>query len=150
MTQAALAAHSGVSLASIQNTERGTANPSLSVLNRLLSALGHELSIVPVRPDWDLLATCGLPLAARAMPVRPSLPLLSHLLRLACLDLLHTNHERKRVAVEALLMAIRFSYPSTFARHFTNGLFDRFWPHFASGKHLKLQRLAEPILATYL
>lgn len=49
MTQAAFAAHRGVSLRTIQNLERGRGRPSVESLNRIVSIFGLEAQAVPGR-----------------------------------------------------------------------------------------------------
>ncbi len=67
LSQVALSARSGVSLPTLQRIESGKANPSLSTLESLVSALDLELSCNDVSVDWDELAAYGLPLQRRVI-----------------------------------------------------------------------------------
>jgi len=101
LSQAELSRISGVSLPTIQNIERGVANPSLSTLQSLLKVLGLTLTVDNASVDWETLISCGLPmLQKQGVKVRASRRLLIESLRLALCDLhrygqkygQHVNH----------------------------------------------------------
>lgn len=68
MTQFQLAVNSGVSLPTIQKIESGNSNPGLQVIENILKCLHYGIQYAPLSPNWDLLASYGVPLSSRAKP----------------------------------------------------------------------------------
>ena len=153
LTQPALAARAGVSLATIQNVESGRANPSRSTLRKILAPLALEVGFRPRAADWDGLADLGLPLSrsgAIRRDVDPSE--LPGLVRCAAGELAATGipegAERKREALQAFLLALRLHFPTTW-RQVRRGRPEvgRLLPSRPSGRVIKLARLAARRLA---
>ncbi len=160
---------SGVSLPTIQNIERGVANPSFSTLQSLLDALGLRLNVEGEPVDWDTLVSCGLPLLQNeTTAVRPSRPLLIQSLRRALCELHEYyqekgrqdyrdcsqqagEYERKRDSVCALLLALKTHYGSVFDKNFARlrGAQELLGNN-PTGRILKLRRIALSRLAEYL
>lgn len=63
LTQSTLAQLSGVSLPTIQNIEAGKANPSILVLEKILTTLGAQLKIEIKPLDYDLLTLFNMNLS---------------------------------------------------------------------------------------
>ena len=64
LSQQRLASLSGVSLPTIQNLEYDKANPSWSIAQKILRALGYDISINARAVDWDRLASYGVPISS--------------------------------------------------------------------------------------
>ena len=169
LTQSELAHRSRVSLPTVQNIEAGRANPSLSTLTRLLDALGLELKAGPHPADWDLLAVCGAPLMVREgaatgeesymgtrEPTSPTAERLLNSIRNACREL--RDHpdgegplERRREAVQALLLALRMHFPSFFREHLAGTeLYEEPLSAPITGRTVRMTREAVAALARYL
>ena len=157
LTQAALATSAGVSLATIQNLEAGRANPSLMLLDRILDALGLHIEIVPDPPDWDALASLGLPLSAadpRAV-VRDEEALVRHIRRAAAAlaeEVVEPGSSARHVeALQALLLALRDHYPSLWRRALGRATsVSALMPMEIDGRLIKLRRMARARLGEYL
>jgi transcriptional regulator with XRE-family HTH domain len=156
ISQLELSHLSRVSLATIQNLEAGRANPSLRILAPILRALGLELDLVETNADWDLLIDHGLPLSKHGSGEQAptAVSLLQHL-RLAARDVdrgrITAGAERKRESLDALLLALKTSFPSRYRKWFGRSpLFERLTPKRPSGRVIKLKRIAEARLGEYL
>ena len=156
LTQARLAERAGVSLPTVQNVEAGRANPAHRTLCRLLDPLGLSLEIGAPRGDWDALSAHGLPLGSgEARPARARAASLVRLVGDAALDLARSAAgpatERRREALQALLLAIRTHFPSFFRRSLGRSpAVRRVLPAEPSGRVLKLGRIARAEVARYL
>ncbi len=156
MSQTGLAVESGLSLATIQNSESARANPSLSTLRRVLDPLGFTLAIEPENADWDALASLGLPLTGSSGSAPPSDPAsLRRHIRHALLELSRNpaipDRERKEDCVKALLLAIRRHFPSRFNEWFGRSPLVRdLVPAEPTGRMIKLSRIAVAVLAGIL
>lgn len=156
MTQAELSARAGVSLATVQNVEAGTANPALSTLRRLLAALGLVLDVRPGGADWDALASLGLPLSSQGAARQPvRIDDLPELIAQAALELSDETagapQQRKRESLQALLLALSSHFPSVYRKWFRRApLVNALLPATPSGRHIKLARIALARLATQL
>lgn len=150
LSQGRLAALAEVSLATIQAIERGTANPSEKVLERILGVFGMRLSIEPAEVDWPLLISAGLPLAGAASPVVPDAERVALALTPLAETIVLEPNERARLALEAFLLAVKQHYPRAFARHFDSERLRGFIPETPTGKHIKLMRSVNPALARYM
>ena len=156
ISQLELSHLSDVSLATIQNLESGRANPSLKTLTSILSQLGIELGFADAPADWEALVDHGLPLSKQSSATQPpTAGGLLHHLRLAARDidrgLATDDAERKRESLEALLLALATSFPSSYRKWFARSrLFERFTPNCPNGRVIKLKRIAEARLAEYL
>lgn len=166
VSQAALAAQAGVSLATLQNIEAGRANPSISTLEKLLAPLGLGLAVKPRSDSWDVLAALGQPrlgLPRLNPPVADhgiggvrtvEESLLDHI-HLAALDLERQpespDHERRTECLQALLIAIRSHFPSRYTRWFHRSpLIRDLVPDEPTGRLIKLSRIARQPLAEIL
>lgn len=166
-SQVKLAQVSEVSLPSIQNIEAGRANPSLSTLKALLAALDLEVRVGLLPVDWDTLAACGAPISLAQGTVRHEQQPLSGTelisnLRRALLEVSirptpEAHHappvetDRTRDALHALLLALHSHFPSFYETHFANfPIAKRLVSEPATGRTIKLRRLALAKLATYL
>lgn len=170
LTQAELARRAGVSLPTVQNIEGGRANPSLSTLDGVLDALGLRLRVEPRPADWAALAACGAPLtiidppasphraagSSAGAPYRPTPERLLRSLRDAARELGTEppdaeGHERKRKAVQVLLMALRDHFHDFFRENLAGGpLYAHLISEDLDGRVVKGVREAVPVLATYL
>jgi len=156
LSQVALSARSGVSLPTLQRIEAGKANPSLSTLESLVSALDLELSCHDVSVDWDELAAYGLPLQPRVIRhVRKTRENFFAALCRACSSCEHERHlpdfSRKQEALIGTLLAVKLHYGSLYKE-----LCERcptvksLLPSAIEGKHIKLKHLALAQIGTYL
>lgn len=157
LTQADLRARAGVSLATVQGIEAGTANPAFETLRRVLEALGLCLDVRPRDAAWDVLAHFGLPLAgAEGSEGAREIEDLPDAVRAAALELRGEEErgdgrQRRRESLEALLLALRLHFPSLHERWFGRapavlGLV----PGRPSGRVVKLARVARALLARRL
>jgi len=156
LTQATLSAEAGVSLATVQNVEAGTANPSLATLEKLLGALGLRLRVGPDGADWDLLASFGLPLTtAESRPPRAGIGDLPEQISQAALELSRGERDearqRKLESLQALLLALSQHFPSVYRQWFGRvPIVRRLVPPEPSGRIIKLARVASSRLAEAL
>jgi len=156
LSQAELGQAAGVSLATVQNVEAGRANPSLSTLERILAPLGLSLSVEAAAADWDALVALGVPLSGAASPAfRPTPELLRRHVHLAALEVARggsdAERERRREALQAVLVALEHHHPSTFARLFAGSeAVQALRPAALTGHLIKLRRIALRALAEYL
>ena len=154
LTQAELAARTGVSLATVQNLEAGRANPALVTAGRILACLAMRLEPAPVAPDWEALAAHGLPIAARRSGETSRSP--SSLRRLLEGALLASRGDAKQdprqsEALHALMLALAHGYPSLYAAWFSRSLLAKSWLQASpSGRVIKLRRIAQSVLGEYL
>ncbi len=156
MTQAALNAEAGVSLATVQNVEAGTANPSLATLRKLFGVLGLRLGVRPDAADWDLLASLGLPLAStETSRSRAEIRDLPQQVKQAALELsegdLGEDRQRKEECLQALLLALCQHFPSTYEQWFKRvPIVQALVPREPSGRIVKLARVARARLVEAL
>jgi len=149
LTQQELAIQAGISLATLQNIERGRANPSLATIEALTRQLGLMLSLVPEAIDWELLIAAGVPLRCteeRCLP--PSdMELVAREVRKATQQELS---EREKRAIAAFLMAIVAHFPTVANRWYPTAILRQFRNHFDDPEVIKLKRIATAVIATYL
>ncbi len=156
LTQVALSAEAGVSLATVQNVEAGTANPSLATLGKLFSALGLCLRVGPNAADWDLLASFGLPLTtAESRPPRAGIGGLPEQISQAALELVRGEEDearqRKQESLQALLLALSQHFPSVYRQWFGRvPIVRKLVPREPSGRLIKLARVARSRLGEAL
>ena len=156
MTQVALSAAAGVSLATVQNIEAGMANPSLATLRKLFGALGLRLGVRPGAADWDLLTSLGLPLASgESEPRSAEIRDLPGQVGQAPLELSGgeegADQQRKLESLQALLLALRQHFPSIYRQWFGRvPIVRRLVPQEPSGRIIKLARVATARLAENL
>ena len=156
MTQAALSAAAGVSLATVQSIEAGTANPSLATLGKLFGVLGLRLRVGSDAADWDLLASFGLPLATAESRRPPSgIGDLPAAVRQAALELSSGEQgearQRKLESLQALLLALSQHFPSVYGQWFGRvPIVRRLVPPQPSGRIIKLARVARSRLGEAL
>ncbi len=154
LTQAALAARAGVSLATVQNLEAGRANPAFETAGRILACLAMRLEPTQTPPDWAALAAHGLPIATQRRGTASRSP--SSLRWLLEGALLASRDEanwgpRQAEALQALMLALAHGYPSLFAAWFLRSPLARAWvPSCPSGRVIKLRRIALSVLGEYL
>lgn len=159
-----------MSLPTVQNLEGGRANPSQSTLGSVLEALGLRLRVERLPADWMALAACGAPLTIHdSAPVRESAATgdavppyratperLLRNLRDAAREvaLEHPGaegHERRREAVQALLIALRNHFNDFFVAHLGGTrLYEDLIPEDLDGRLVKGVRETVPALARYL
>lgn len=151
LSQQALASKAGVSLPTLQNIEAGKANPTIEVINKLLSALGAEIKISLKKPDIDILAAMGLPITSSKKPrFRSTLELLKQQIFAFAAQDSSQIAEREREAFQALLMALALHYPDLYKKNFKKSSADAFLPLKPTGRHIKLYRIAKAKIAEYL
>ena len=155
MSQVELAVESGLSLATVQNIEADRANPSLSTLRGVLEPLGLTLTVEPEEADWYALAALGLPLAGSTTPGPRDPASLRRLIQRAALEIDRhpeaADAERKREALQALLLAIRRHFPTRFRSWFRrSSLILGLVPSEPTGRIVKLSRIALAPLAEIL
>jgi transcriptional regulator with XRE-family HTH domain len=151
ISQAHLAQHSELSLATIQNIENGIANPSISTLENLLSQLGCKLDITQIPADLDLLSICGLPFEAEKKTNRKisEKEFLSELRRLSSqTDPAKSN--RVSEALSILLFVIFDEYPKFAKRHLSGSSIKRHLPKKLSGRLLKLRHISRARISKIL
>ena len=157
-TQVDLAYLSKVSLPSIQNIEARKANPSWDTIEKILNVMGLELSTNVRGADWEELARLGVPITGEVdvkKTFKPSAEKLIKNIKTACLELSYdkniSNYERKKEAVQALLLAVKHHYPSFFKANISRSqLMLNFMSNNIDGRQIKLQRIALSILSSYL
>lgn len=157
LSQASLAGIADVSLATLQNLEAGRANPSMSVLERILEPLGLGVEVRPEPADWDALAAHGAPLAAEGTwrGRRDGASLAAHVRRAALevdrMAVGSPDRQRKLECLQALLLALKLHFPGTYRRHLGRSpLVASLLADGPSGRVIKLSRLARATLAEYL
>ena len=153
LSQQRLASLSGVSLPTIQNIEYEQANPSWSVAQKILSALGYTVSINAKIIDWDKLISYGVPLSSehkvKIHNYVDKLELIEHIAEVytAYKDL----DQRKKDAVEAFIIALKQHYPSFFCKMLEYyPAIAKMVPEHITARHIKLRRLALAVIGTYL
>ena len=156
LTQAVLSAKAGVSLATLQNIEGGTANPSLATLRRLFNVLGLDLTVRPESADWDVLAALGLPLSTVAgRRKNTTIRDLPEQVNRAALELSGEEsgapRQRKLESLQALLLALRQHFPSTYQLWFSRvPIVRKLIPQEPTGRVIKLSRIARAHLVENL
>ena len=145
-----------MSLATLQNLEAGTANPSLAILRRLFNVLGLDLTVRPEPADWDMLAALGLPLST-VSGRRPNIDIrdLPKQVKRAAVELSDeepgADRERRLESLQALLLALRQHFPGIYRRWF--GRVPIVWtlvPQEPTGRVIKLSRVARAHLVDNL
>lgn len=153
LTQSECARLAGVSYQTIQMLESGKGNPTQDVLMRVSHALGYELSLRPRAFDWAELVPFGLPLLTYETSESLSWEDFSSKVQgaILALSVAEGGVNRERVALGALLLALRDHYPSRFERCF-KGSFVKNWlkKQRFSGEVIKLRRVALERLARLL
>ena len=155
LTQQDAARRANLSRAEYQNIEADRANPALSSLDRVLSAVGLTISIER-DIDWGRLAALGLPLAIHAGDtVSPSERQLTAALKEAARwyqeSPISRLRPREREALESLVLAVYRGWPAVYGRCAAAipDLAGILPPH-VDGRHIKLYRLARSRLGEYL
>ncbi len=113
LTQAQLATDAGVSLATLQNIEAGSANPSLSVLMNIFNVLGLDFSFKPQSANWAILTSMGVPLintSEEKSEIRLDRLGLVIELKKACWEIIHRPDHRKAMALSSYLLVIKNHY----------------------------------------
>lgn len=155
-SQVALSARSGVSLPTLQRIESGKANPSLSTMELLASALDLELSCHERSIDWDELAAFGLPLQRREIRhVRKTRENFFTAMFRACSLFEQERHlpdfPRKKEALIGTLLALKLHYADLYKELCHRcPVVEQLFQDMIEGKHIKLKRLALAQLGTYL
>lgn len=152
LTQVKLAARAKLSLATLQNLEAGKGNPELATLERLCEALGLSLQLQWKEPDWDRLASLGVPLLhSGKFHFRPDRHVLGEELRKLHPDILEKlgPDHRERGALVAWLRAIHDHFPTFWnenAPHLTQWLLEQK----SATAEIKLRRIALSTLGQFL
>lgn len=151
LTQSELASRAGLSLATLQNIEAGKANPELATLERVLQALGMELSISHRPLQLEILIPLGLPLLGASSPnIQPHRALLVGALGGTLPPLAGLSKARREVqAITGLLWAIHDHYPAVW-RDLDAGLRSWWSKQPLQRSHIKLRRMALAKLGDYL
>ena len=149
-------------------TVLGNGDHRLALLIAVLGALGLELKAEPGPADWDQLAICGAPLMVRegavageeyytgtSSSVTPTAQKLLNSIRDACRELrdrqIGEPSERRREAVQALLLALRMHFPTFFREHLAGiELYEKPLSAPITGRTVRLTREAVAALARYL
>ena len=159
LSQQQLAAQCGLSLATIQGLERGSANPEYSTLLEVFSRLGIELIPVPKQIDWSQLIWLGVPLLPEyAQPskhkFRPDKSALILALKTLSVQLGQLQADtREHAAIVGFLFAIHDHYPTTWKQlpaDLKSWLTKSLQPDPAKHGYLKLRRLSLARLCEYL
>ncbi len=153
ITQVDLAKLSGASLPTIQNIEAGKGNPTLDVLQKILSALNATLSIESAMPRWDLLASLGVPILQTQdfIVLEKSEARLLKELRPALSLSLQQLSDRERDALYATYLALQTHFPETFKRlHLKSARMTQLSKATDPARILKLRRIAIRNLSEYL
>ena len=157
LTQTELGALASVSLPFVQNIETGKANPSLRIVQALLETLGVEIDCKPAPYHWDLFSAYGAPLTSvkNQKNIKPTPEGLVTMIRKACFYLTYAKEEpekeRKKEALEALLLALQTHYPHFFNKNFKrSSLVYHFVPKIFTPRLIKLRRIALSKLGEYL
>ncbi|WP_447971851.1 helix-turn-helix domain-containing protein [Nitrospira sp. M1] len=156
LSQVELSVRSGVSLPTLQRIESGKANPSLSTLELLTSALDLELSCNDVSVDWDELAAYGLPLQRREIRhVRKTRENFLTAMCRACSSLIQERQSpdfsRKKEALIGTLLALKLHYADLYKELCHKcPMVEQLFQDTIEGKHIKLKRLALAQIGTYL
>jgi hypothetical protein len=151
-----LAAEAGVSLATLQSVEAGTANPSLSTLHKLFRPLGLHVEVSPGPADWDALVAYGLPLGGGARRASSAdLSILPREMKRAALELSGEgdvpDRQRKRECFQALALALQCHFPSTYRAWFKRSRAVRaLTPSSPTDRVIKLTRIAREAVAEVL
>jgi transcriptional regulator with XRE-family HTH domain len=155
LSQVELAALSGVSLPTIQNIEANKANPSLDVLEKLLSCFGIELRTQLQALDYSKAISLGVPLFDSNFDqdkIIPSVFLLFQESKKWSLLLSHSMlNEREEEAIVAFVYAINSHYPKFYKQKIRTKIFDEKIETFKSvGRVIKLRRIALVNLSRFL
>ena len=168
LTQSGLARRAGVSLPTVQNLEAGRTNPTYSTLRAVLGVLGLEMRVETRTMDWERLAALGAPLmvgegsprewgAAHTgeSPLTTDGASLLAALRDGCRDLSAPGRQgldqRRREAVQALLLALRTHFPAFYTEHLAGiPLYEDPLSQPITGRIIRMKRQATSALAEYL
>lgn len=150
LSQQALAAKAGLSLATVQNIESGRSNPEWTTLSALLETLGLTFDLQPKSIDWDIMASYGCPLMGfRENDINLTREGLIRQINQVGLHIDDIDPEsRESFSFHAFLSAIESHYPSVWVK-LSKPI--RIW--FSSQKtpgSIKLRRLALQKLGAYL
>lgn len=156
LSQQKLAELSGLSIATIQCLESSKSNPTWDVLNRVLKVLSCDVQISPEKINWQNLSDYGLGIAENLDSTEKreiwDKKKFVKLIISACLSLENSNatQERERVALEALIFAVKNHYPSFFMENLDIPIVKKFLPSDFTGKHLKLYRYSKKMVSRFL
>ena len=156
LSQVALSVRSGVSLPTLQRIESGKGNPSLAILESLVSALDLELSCNELSIDWDELAAYGLPLHSREIRhVRKTRENFFTAMVRACSLFEQERHlpdfARKKEALIGTLLALKLHYAGLYKELCRRcPMVEQLFQDTIEGRHIKLKRLALAQIGTYL
>lgn len=148
----------GVSLPCLQQIEAGKGNPTLKTVRKILKVMGLDIHLNLSPYNWERLISLGLPLSLNKKEQlsikKPSASLLCSEVHRASLSLLfdpqQEGAERKKEALQALILAIQTHYPSLYKRIYKKGIPKDFFSYNNPGKVIKLKRIALRRLSFYL
>jgi len=139
LAQQELAYHAGISLAHLQNIESGVAVPTITVLEKIYSALGFKLTFLQDEISYDELISFGVPLSGDEKNVRqPQWRDLSFVLKRELMKAKRTKNSRVVDAIEAYLLALKTHFPKLDNER----TFKLLYPQKINGHHIKLRRIA--------
>jgi transcriptional regulator with XRE-family HTH domain len=154
LSQVKLSHESGVSLPTIQNIEAGKANPTVEVLERLLSSFGLQFQVAIPEFDSERASAFGVPLVAYSSK---SVVLVNKdTLRIETrkwhqLLLVKKLPEREVVSVIAFLKGLKEHYYQYYEKEIATPLFDQMIEaHSGDGRVIKLRRIALANMSQYL
>jgi transcriptional regulator with XRE-family HTH domain len=153
LSQVQLAYESGVSLPTIQKIESGRGNPTLEVLEKILSVVGLRVQLKSEEFKADRAISLGVPLTGNKDPmVRPSKEALKLESRRWVHQLMENQlGEREEMAVCAFLLAVKVHFPSVYSEMIAPHQVDeRLKQKSKEGKTIKLYRIALRELSRYL
>lgn len=153
LTQVEFAVQSGISLPTLQNIEAGKANPSLDILQKILTTLGMELRAQAPTFDIDKAVLLGVPLVINRTVIssRPT----KAMLRLEARKWVHyfKNNifsEREQHAIVSFLCALKDHWPTDF-KEIDCPIFAKKIKLFKNNGHvIKLRRISISNLSKYL
>jgi transcriptional regulator with XRE-family HTH domain len=153
LTQVELAHESGVSLPTIQKIESGQGNPTLEVLEKILSALGLRVHLKSEEFNVSRAISLGVPLTGKKDPkATPS----KEALRIESRKWIHQVlggqlSERDETAIWAVLLALKVHFPKVYSDFIASSeVEDILKEKSREGKIIKLYRIALGEVSQYL
>jgi transcriptional regulator with XRE-family HTH domain len=155
-SQVKLSHESKVSLPTIQNIEALKTNPSIEILEKLLTALGVEFKLHAIPFDIDKAILLGVPLTSstknKVEILNPSGTLLKQEARKWNYAFQEkTFNEREEIAIISFLLALKDHYPSFYNEEILTPIFEnKINSQRSNGKITKLRRISINNLSKYL
>ena len=153
LTQVDLAHESGVSLPTIQKIESGQGNPTLEILEKILSALGLRVQLKCEEFNVGRAISLGVPLTGKRDPGTPPS---KEALRIESRKWIHQVlegqlGERDEAAIWALFLALKTHFPKVYSEFIASReVEDALKEKSREGKIIKLYRIALAEVSQYL